>query len=266
MSSNSKYILKFLKKLLSLLGILQILKKTLSIGDKHVDDLYKNIFQNNSLMIFDIGVDSGQSINRFNSLFKNSSIYAFEPNKNSYTNLKKKFRFNNIHIFNKALGDTKDNKFFYEMIKSGNSGLFNFNSLSKDFAIRKQVFNNKELVKDKYMIEQIKLDDFFQLNKLKKINILKIDVQGYAPEVLKGAENILKNNLVDIIEVELILSELYEKSNNIYDIEKYLIPNNYKLIAQKKHVYNIKINSPFSMDLVYSNNDIYEKLNSNEKF
>ena len=36
----------------------------------------------------------------------------------------------------------------------------------------------------------------------------------------KEAENLIKNNRIEIIELELIFSEIYEKSSQIYDIER----------------------------------------------
>ena len=48
----------------------------------------------------------------------------------------------------------------------------------------------------------------------------------------KELKNLIKNNRIEIIELELIFSEIYEKSLQIYDIEKNLIPHNYKLFLE----------------------------------
>ena len=229
--------------------------------EKKINDLYKNIFYKNEIIIFDVGANKGQSINRFINCFKDPYIYAFEPNKNIISELKIFENKKRIAIFNIAFGNLIKKINFYEMIKSGNSSILNFNNKSKDYRIRQKAQNKNDLVKLSYEVDQTTIDDFVKQKKIEKINILKIDVQGYAPEVLEGSINMIKENLIDVIEVELILSDLYEKSNNIYDIEKFLIPNNYKLIGQVKNISNIKINSPFSIDLVYGNKYIYEMLN-----
>ena len=67
---------------------------------------------------------------------------------------------------------------------------------------------------------------------------MKIDTQGYEVNVLEGAKNTLKNKKISIIETELILDDVYEKHATFFQIEKYLIPNNYRLVAVKPMNYN----------------------------
>ena len=80
-------------------------------------------------------------------------------------------------------------------------------------------------------VDIIKLDDYTSENNIKEIDILKIDTQGYESKVLNGCTNLLKTNSIKVIKLELIFSEIYENPLNIYDVEKYLIPNGYKLFA-----------------------------------
>ena len=68
-------------------------------------------------------------------------------------------------------------------------------------------------------------------NKIKQIDILKIDVQGFEDKVLDGAQNLLKASKIKLIQLELIFTEIYEKPLSIYDVEKFLIPNKYKLFG-----------------------------------
>jgi len=64
------------------------------------------------------------------------------------------------------------------------------------------------------------LDNICKKKGIKKIDILKIDTQGFEAEVLKGASNMLKN--IFIIELEIIFSDIYEKSSSIGAIESLL--------------------------------------------
>ena len=45
------------------------------------------------------------------------------------------------------------------------------------------------------------MDNYCQKNKIKKIDVLKIDTEGSEVEVLEGAKNILKNTNILLIEV-----------------------------------------------------------------
>jgi hypothetical protein len=56
-------------------------------------------------------------------------------------------------------------------------------------------------------------------NKIKKIDLLKIDTQGSELDIIKGCGNYLKKIL--IIEIELIFNDIYNK-NTISEIEKIL--------------------------------------------
>ena len=84
------------------------------------------------------------------------------------------------------------------------------------------------------MIDVVSLDDYCLKNKISKINLLKIDTQGSEAEVLLGAKNFLSNQLIDIIELECIFGIAHQNANSLYDIEKTLNTNNYKLIAIEK--------------------------------
>ena len=66
----------------------------------------------------------------------------------------------------------------------------------------------------------IKLDDYVRENKIKFIDILKIDTQGYELEILKGSLNAIKNKKINCIILEIILSDTYNKNFSFYEIEK----------------------------------------------
>ena len=65
------------------------------------------------------------------------------------------------------------------------------------------------------------------VNKIKSINLLKIDTQGYEPEVLAGLGNFLSN--VDVVISELMFYDFYERTLSFSDIEQYLIPAGFRL-------------------------------------
>ena len=165
-------------------------------------------------------------------------------------------------MINEALGEEIKKVNFNSMIKSGNSSIYEFNQKSNSYRKKIASFQNTcNLIVDKYPVQMNTIDNYVDQNEIQKINILKIDTQGNGPEVIEGAKKTLSNKLIDFIEIELILSPLYKKHNNILDIEKFLIPYSYKLIGINKFAHNILLNSPFSLDLVYCNEIIFDKLN-----
>ena len=64
----------------------------------------------------------------------------------------------------------------------------------------------------KYKVSTITLDNFLKKNKIKSIEILKIDIEGSEYDLLKGAKTALKKNKIKIILIEIIdKKNLYEK-------------------------------------------------------
>lgn len=115
----------------------------------------------------------------------------------------------------------------------------------------------------KFKSKIIKLDDYAKKNHIDKIDVLKIDTQGFEDKVLRGARKLLKENRIKLIQLELIFSEVYENSLQFYDVEKLLIPNNYRLVANLNGG-DIISHEIYQTDLIYVSKDIYDnfKLNS----
>jgi FkbM family methyltransferase len=233
------------------------------------DDIYKKIFGNKKkLIIFDVGANKGQSIERFLKIFgKNCIIHAFEPIKEEYLSLQKKYlNYQNIILNNFALGANNANKKFYVNIHSGSSS---FNKLqntiwlkqrSKEYKVKPVNFVKKAI----YV--QIKTLDEYCLEKLVNcIDILKIDTQGYEDQVLLGSKNILYKKIINAIECEIMLDNIYDKRITIMDIEKYLVPN-FRLSGIKTTNNSLFEGISFFVDCLYLKSKIISTKFINEKF
>ena len=93
-------------------------------------------------------------------------------------------------------------------------------------------------------VKVIKLDRFCELKKIKKIDLIKIDVEGYEYMVLQGAKRVIHN--IHYIMIEVQKNRMY-KNYSSYKIEKYLKKNNFVLLK--------KFNFPFMFfqDRLYKN-------------
>ena len=88
----------------------------------------------------------------------------------------------------------------------------------------KKNINNKSLSK---IVNVITLDKFCKINRIKYIDILKVDVEGYEFEVLKGAKKIIKKTNFVIIEIQN--NKMYRNYSK-YKIDLFLKKNNFKII------------------------------------
>ena len=130
---------------------------------------------------------------------------------------------------------------------------------SKLFKSRKIAKNSGEDFEKLKDIKILKLDSFVKDKNIPRINILKIDVQGYEPEVIEGAKYLIENNKIDIIEMEIILGYGYSKSISFYDIEKNFSKQEYKLAAIN-YDSNIISYSNYQIDVIYVSKMIFDKI------
>ena len=167
-------------------------------------------------IIFDVGSHEGKLVKLMNDLYENATIYCFEPNKSMNESLKKVGK--NIKVYNFALGSKNEVKnFLINQIDLTNTlSKINQDSIYlkiKDYSYKK--------------IKVISLKHFCNKKKIKYIDFLKIDVEGFEYKVLLGAKHFIKN-------VKFIMLEI--QKNNMYSdyskqkIEKILKKNNFKLI------------------------------------
>ena len=225
-------IIRILKKIIFLLNI-DIKKKEDFINKTYTQ--YFNIKK--KLIIFDIGMHKGESLIRFDNLFKKKRLifHTFEPLKNNIDFTKKKFSgFKHKIVYNQfGLGERNCSKIFFENIKSNTSSFNKVNSNSEWVKVRskenKVTVNN--FIKKKHLLEIRSLDSYLSDLNIKKIDILKIDTQGYEYEVLKGSIKSLKKKVFKFIELEIILSDAYENKTCLGELELFLKKFDYEIVA-----------------------------------
>ncbi|MBI2258841.1 MAG: FkbM family methyltransferase [Flavobacteriia bacterium] len=135
-----------------------------------------------SKVIFDIGANIGFTALNMATLSKNAIVYAFEPDSFNFNKLESNFMLNNLNnliILNFGLGDEED-KFKLAIVTPDNLGGNSIdNSATENFS----------------WVEIKRLDAFVESNDIKSLDLIKIDVEGFELNVLKGAEKIIKEHL-----------------------------------------------------------------------
>ena len=112
----------FFKRLIS--GLIKSMFGYKLIGQKKIvkhndfDSILKFLInkfsKNEGNIIFDIGANIGQSIDRFQSIFPKSKIYSFEPTPNLFENLVQKYSSdNNVIINNYAISNKNETNDFF---------------------------------------------------------------------------------------------------------------------------------------------------------
>ena len=181
-------------------------------------------------IIFDVGAHTGEAALLFLKNFDSIKIcYCFEPQKNIFNILKKKFK-NNSKVFciNKAIYDKIIKKDFNVLYHQRSSTLEDINSNSLYYKIKSLILFNKvkNIIYKKEKLNCITLDSFIKKKKI--IDILKIDVEGSELKVLKGCKKNIKNIKVILIE---ILNHNLIKNYSREDIFSFFKNNNFELYS-----------------------------------
>ena len=172
--------------------------------------------------IIDVGSYKGESVLDFREILPSATIYAFEPLLSSFKELNANTKYlDNFKSFNIALGDKKEEKEIFRKDFSASTSLLEMHKTHEElFPFTSQ--GSKEIVR----IDT--LDNIVPSLDLKDNILLKIDVQGYEKEVLKGASGILGR--VKIIIIEMSFCELYK--------DQLLFPEIYRILQNQGFTYS----------------------------
>ena len=141
--------------------------------------------------IFDVGANVGQSVLRFHTYWPNAKIFCFEPIKSTFCLLADNTRnISNVHSENKALGVSRGIGTIWSKEDSSTNSL------------KAEVNRPETSLGQPENVEIITLDEFCLEHQVACIDFLKIDVEGYELEVLKGANRMITSGAIQFIYAE----------------------------------------------------------------
>ena len=106
-------------------------------------------------------------------------------------------------------------------------------------------FLNLKKVSEKIKIKVIRLENYLKKEKIKKIEILKIDTEGYEYQVLKSLGDNIKN--IQLVHFEHHYDDMIIKEYKFKDIHNFLTLNGFTKI------FKIKMNIRKSFEYIYKN-------------
>ena len=205
----------------------------------------KNRLNHKNPIIFDVGCFNGNFSRKLikDLKLKKVNFYLFDAN----PNLKiKEFKY-----FNEVFS----NKISYRKFNLNTFFPSSGSSLKKTIKDDKLWNFSRRLITMKFnkpfTIIKVKtntLDNFCKIKKIKRVDLLKIDVEGSELDVLRGAKKLL--NSVNIIQLEILQRKnkfLLEKNRILIFLKKY----NFRLIKEKKIPSVGILSSSISEDLLF---------------
>ena len=184
-------------------------------------DFIKNFF-NYPICFVDVGSNTGNYAKKLEEKVNCSKVYFFEPIISLFNQLPESNKYKKYNI---GLGsENKDNKFYECLDKYAHSS----------FVLRKHFIENNYKIIER-SIPTRRLDSIIQDE---NIDFLKIDVEGFEFEVLKGCEELLKKEKIKFIQFEyggcFLDSNL--TLNKVIDFLKQFDYNVYHLNKNKKFI------------------------------
>lgn len=182
------------------------------------DDLKERI-NTESPLIVDGGAHKGGMIDIFLGQFRSPIIHAFEPIPDLAKELIKTYSTRkNVAIHENALGADNKQISFNVFNFIGSSSVFSASDIARGYH-GKKMDTSQEI-----QVQQVRLDEILD----DEIDILKLDLQGYELEALKGCGRLLENIKTMTVEVEFV--PMYDGQPLFGDIDVFLRKNGFKLL------------------------------------
>ncbi len=185
------------------------------------------------LVYVDGGAHDGQVARQFLGRFPGLEVYAFEPNADLFPQLEANLADAPGERHQLALSSkTQTLKMFINdspmtssvLPRNGNCELY---------------FDAATRVKEVRELQATSLDDWFDRSNLKGVDVIKLDLQGYELEALRGAERILRQG-VACVYIEVNFVPFYEGSATFGEIDSFMRSRGYKLF----NLYNLCTHLP----------------------
>lgn len=187
-------------------------------------------------VIFDIGAHHGSVSLAYNSLFHKAKIYSFEPFPDSFKDLKRNTKnLENIQSYELAVSDINGESSFYSYKSSPTNSLLATDPMAEEIW-KKGLFDLREI----FTVSVKTIDELVKEFSLKKIDLLKLDVQGAEPKVLKGAEQAIKGGLIKVIYTEIITLPTYQGQLGLIKSLELFYEYGYSLVGLYNYSYTKK--------------------------
>lgn len=196
---------------------------------------------------FDVGANTGQTLDALIDSGRDLEIHAFEPGDQPFAELQEKYGSNpRVRLVKSGVSS-----------KSGTQKLF-VNALSKLNSLHAtneaSEFKQGEVIGEE-TITLVSLDEYCESNGIDLIDVLKIDVQGHEPEVIEGARRLVSERKIDWIIAEIQFGDFYATEGSDLKRVVDLLDGHYRVFAIIDSTYIGSAGAISHADFVFARND-----------
>lgn len=180
-------------------------------NDSSILQLVKKIIPEDPVIV-EAGAHHGEDTCNMKHLWPKSTIFAFEPNPNSFSLTKERIKnLSDVYCFPLGLYDYSGSHVFYKCNLDDGASSF-LESTEK----RKSFYRDQAPIE----INCITLDDFAEENNIEKVDFVWLDVEGAELNVFKGAKKVLEN--LDAVYLEVNFQEFRKGMTQYEDVKRFL--------------------------------------------
>lgn len=180
------------------------------LGENPIKDM-RTFLRNDHPVVFDVGANVGQSVEWFRRSFPQCFIHSFEPSPAAFKLLQVNVaRYRDLRLWNCALGSTSGRQLFNENSSGDMSSFLDLGPCGWG-----QIMTQTD-------VPVRTVDDICEEESIPRIDILKIDTQGFDLDVLKGSEKMIRGGNIDLVYVEINFCELYKNAPTISQIYDFM--------------------------------------------
>jgi len=195
-------------------------------------DIGKLVNRNLPIIAFDVGGNTGQSVETLKRVMPQCEVHSFEPSPTTYELLAKNAEaYTDVYLNNLAVGSSCTERTFLENVYSDMSSFLEPSGSGWG-----------EMVKET-TVQVTTLDRYCEEKNIPYVSILKTDTQGYDFEVLKGATGLMADNRIQLILTEIIFSDMYKGLPAFDEMYRFLLDRRFRLVSFYQFYYQSDIAS-----------------------
>jgi len=184
---------------------------------------------------FDVGANVGKTTEEALKEFPKTRVFAFEPHPNIFKQLKAAVSNDRASLHQLAIGESSGEMKLYEYSNSLGEGrhLPGGGSVIDSLIPNARFVVKYGLTASERIVECTTIDQFCESNSIERIDVLKIDTEGFDLFVIKGAARMLLEHRIGFIYVEF--NDLQPRhgttGGSLVPISDYLTPFGFRYIT-----------------------------------
>lgn len=219
-----------------LLGVTIIRTRDMPRGTRVGWDIARALPAFRADVVFDVGANNGQSVERLGACFPEARFYCFEPAEQTFRELT-----------DAVAGQARIQCHRIAMGASRGAGQLSHGRSSDLARLTTDVSTPVAGPSGPGTTEPVEIqtiDGFCDLARIANISYLKIDTEGHDLEVLKGADAMLSGQRVDVVEVEAGMNPENTLHVPFETLKRHLEDRHYRLFAIYEQAHEWKEQAP----------------------